>query len=76
MEPGAEWLLVPGLAFDSQGTRLGHGGGFIDRLLASEPEALSIGCGWECQWCDHPLPQEDHDRPIAHVVTEAGIHSI
>lgn len=63
--------LVPGIAYDRRGTRLGRGGGFYDRLLAG---VVSPVCGvfFACQKADD-LPQEAHDRPLDMVVTECGV---
>ena len=72
----ADWVVVPGLGFDEAGSRLGHGGGYIDRLLVGQPQHTIIGCAWSCQAMESPLPMEDHDRPVGHVVTERSIHSV
>lgn len=63
-------VLVPLNAFDSQGFRLGYGGGYFDRTLAALP-VLAVGVGFELGRVDSVLPQP-HDRPMAWLVTEAG----
>ena len=71
MQPQA--LLIPLVAFDSQGYRLGYGGGFFDRTLSSlQPRPLSIGVGFELSRVDtiHPQP---HDERLDAIVTEAGV---
>lgn len=66
--------VVPGLAFDREGRRLGQGGGHIDALLARlRPGALRVGVAFEVQVLDRPLPQEAHDVRVHLVVTEQGI---
>lgn len=66
-------ILVPGLAFDSQGGRLGRGGGFYDRFLARVPPgALLVGVCFEVQVLDR-VPREAHDRPVHVVVTERRV---
>ncbi len=65
-------VLVPGLAFDPEGHRLGQGGGHYDRLLARlRPGAWRIGVGWAFQTVP-ALPVEDHDQRVHAVVTEEG----
>lgn len=54
-------VLVPGIAFDRQGRRLGYGKGFYDRLLAKNPEILSIGIGYQEQFSKDLLPQDPWD---------------
>jgi 5-formyltetrahydrofolate cyclo-ligase len=78
-EPGAhartlapDVLLIPLLAFDAQGTRLGYGGGFYDRTLASLATKRAIGIAYAGQEVDE-LPCHDHDHPLDAVVTEAGV---
>ncbi|MDK2849072.1 MAG: 5-formyltetrahydrofolate cyclo-ligase [Desulfuromonadales bacterium] len=63
-------VLVPGVAFDLEGYRLGYGKGFYDRVLcgAGRP-ALSIGLCFELQVVDR-LPVEDHDQCLDLVITE------
>jgi 5-formyltetrahydrofolate cyclo-ligase len=66
-------VLVPGLAFDRRGTRLGHGLGYYDRLLARLPKAaLRIGV-IPSQLVVDRLPADDHDVPMTHVATEHGV---
>ncbi|HRP96695.1 MAG TPA: 5-formyltetrahydrofolate cyclo-ligase [Rhodocyclaceae bacterium] len=63
-------VLVPLNAFDARGYRLGYGGGYFDRTLASLP-ALAIGVGFELGRSDSVYPQA-HDQPMDWIVTEAG----
>ncbi len=66
-------LLVPLLGFDQQGYRLGYGGGYYDRTLASfRQRPHAIGVGFEVGRLDsiHPFP---HDIPMDAIVTEDGI---
>ncbi len=59
-------ILVPGVAFDRQGRRLGRGKGFYDRLLARTP-ALKVGVCFDFQLLDH-IPVEAHDIPMGIMV--------
>ena len=62
-------VLVPGLAFDRAGNRLGRGRGYFDRLLARLPRSIpTIGLCFRFQLLDH-LPTGPHDRPVHAVVT-------
>ncbi len=54
-----DFVLVPGLAFDPNGRRLGRGQGHYDRLLAGV-EALKCGIGFDVQWLES-IPQEPCD---------------
>jgi len=68
-------LLVPGVAFDARGGRLGFGGGFYDRLLSSVPPSagsrpLAVGLAFECQVVPK-VPTEPSDRRVDALVTEA-----
>lgn len=64
-------LLVPLLAFDRRGGRLGYGGGYYDRTLAAAAFA-TIGCGFAVQEVDR-VPTETHDHALDAVATEAGV---
>lgn len=61
--------LIPGLAFDEQGGRLGWGRGYFDRLLAkSECRALKVGVAWPWQIVSK-IPREAHDVTMDFMVT-------
>ena len=69
-------VLVPGLAFDYQGNRIGFGAGYYDRFLPKlRPDAVIIGVAFSCQLFDN-LPSEDHDFKIPLLVTEKGMIKI
>ncbi|MEI9931745.1 MAG: 5-formyltetrahydrofolate cyclo-ligase [Rhizomicrobium sp.] len=65
-------LLVPLLAFDVRGTRLGYGGGFYDRTLHALSAKRAIGVAFAGQEADE-LPCHDHDHPLDTVITEKGV---
>jgi 5-formyltetrahydrofolate cyclo-ligase len=65
-------VLVPLLAFDRTGGRLGYGGGYYDRTLASLPHALAIGFAFAAQEAPE-VPVGPHDFRLRMVATEAGI---
>ena len=64
-------LLVPLLAFDAAGHRLGFGGGFYDRTLTAL-QVPAIGIAYAGQEAAS-LPQEAHDRTLDKIVTEQGV---
>ena len=68
-------VLVPGVAFDRAGVRLGRGLGFYDRAFpASAPSApLLIGVAYQIQLVD-ALPRVETDRRVDAVITELGLH--
>jgi len=65
-------VLVPGVAFDESGGRLGRGAGLWDRALADARGAVIFGVGYELQIID-TVPRDEHDRPVDALLTEAGI---
>lgn len=63
--------IVPGLAFDGQGARLGHGKGYYDRLLKRlSPHALRLGLAFGCQILPS-IPYCEHDVRVHKVLTES-----
>lgn len=65
-------LIVPLLAFDDAGGRLGYGGGYYDRTLAGLRDGLVVGLALEAQRVDE-VPTEPTDTPLPWIVTEAGV---
>ncbi len=65
-------LLIPLLAFDAAGGRLGYGGGFYDRTLAALPGCLRLGCAFAAQQVD-AVPVGPYDVRMDAVATENGI---
>ena len=69
-DPGAiDLVIVPGLAFDGCGGRLGFGGGFYDRFLA-RVQAPKIGLVYACLRLQE-IPVASHDVPVDIVLTES-----
>ena len=56
-------VLMPGLAFDPQGHRIGYGGGFYDKFLAAEPGHPTLALCYEFQMLPH-LETEEFDMPV------------
>ena len=68
-------LLMPLVAFDDHGNRLGMGGGYYDRLLgsvANESRPLLVGVAHAVQRSATPLPSADWDVPLDAAMTETG----
>jgi 5-formyltetrahydrofolate cyclo-ligase len=71
-------LLVPMLAYDLEGGRLGYGGGYYDRTLAALRAAgpvTAVGIAYAAQRMDG-LPRETHDQPLDWIVTESEVWEI
>lgn len=76
-ESGPAVLLVPGLAFDRAGGRLGRGGGFYDRFLAGlPPSGLSRILGLCPYPLDKKIPLEPHDIRVQGLLTKQGLQLI
>ena len=56
-------VLMPGLAFDPQGHRIGYGGGFYDKFLQQEPNHPTLALCYDFQLLAH-LETEEHDIPV------------
>lgn len=70
-------IIVPFLAFDRRGTRLGQGGGYYDATLEhlrAQKDTQAIGMGYSQQAVLFNLPCEDHDQPLDWVITPKEAH--
>ena len=67
-------VMVPGVAFDYEGGRTGHGKGYYDKLLTSARlDAPLVAVAFECQMFPE-IPMADHDIYMDHVITEDRIY--
>lgn len=65
-------LLVPMLAFDRLGNRLGYGAGYYDRTLAALAPVDAIGCAYSAQEMAS-IPATSHDMRLSVIATETGL---
>jgi len=65
-------VIVPGLAYDTHGYRLGRGGGYYDRYLSELPGDVAL---WGLCYSRfiRTLPRDTHDRPVGLIITEEGV---
>lgn len=68
-------FLLPGLAFDRAGNRLGWGHGHYDATLAAAPGALRVGLAFACQVVDR-VPSEPHDARLHVLITETATYDV
>jgi 5-formyltetrahydrofolate cyclo-ligase len=71
-------LLVPLMAFDRKGYRLGYGGGFYDRtleVLRAKKSIVAIGIAYAAQEVGH-VPRGPHDQPLDYVMTEREVFKV
>ncbi|AFU59189.1 putative 5-formyltetrahydrofolate cyclo-ligase [Candidatus Nitrososphaera gargensis Ga9.2] len=66
-------LVVPGIAFDRKGYRLGYGKGYYDKFLAKRKVVFSIGLAYSFQLLDNNLPLGEHDKRLDAIATEDRI---
>jgi 5-formyltetrahydrofolate cyclo-ligase len=75
--PMKQWsfdlVVVPTLGFDLRRNRVGWGGGFFDRFLASQPKALKVGLAYESGFVKAGLPVEPYDISLDIIITEKRI---
>lgn len=60
-------IIVPAVAFDKQGHRLGRGGGYYDRFLKTQPHAQLIGVGYDFQLVEE-VPVGHHDQKMNRII--------
>lgn len=61
-------VIVPGVAFDRKGNRLGYGGGYYDRFFQKEPLHQRIAIAYDFQIFDK-IPAEEHDKTVDLIIT-------
>lgn len=64
-----ELIIVPAVAYDRRGNRVGRGKGYYDRLL-SDTTATKIGVGYDFQLIEEDIPAEQHDVAVDIVITD------
>jgi len=68
-------IVVPGVAFDRRGGRVGHGKGYYDRLLEqARPDTTLVALAFDCQLVEQ-VPMQPHDAHMHMVVTETAVHA-
>ncbi len=60
-------ILVPGVAFDAKGRRLGRGGGYYDRFIKKQTHAVLVGVGYDFQLVDE-VPAARHDQRVHRII--------
>jgi 5-formyltetrahydrofolate cyclo-ligase len=69
---GIDFILMPGLAFDQSGGRVGYGGGFYDRYISSLPkdeEIAKVAIAYDFQIVDH-VPMSKYDIPVDRIIVD------
>jgi 5,10-methenyltetrahydrofolate synthetase len=67
-------VLVPCVACTADGYRLGYGGGYFDRWLATHPDVTAVGIAWSGGLIESSVFEpQDHDQPLTLVLTERGV---
>lgn len=68
-------IIVPGVAFDREGGRTGHGKGYYDKLLEhARPDTPLVALAFECQLFDK-IPMQEHDVFMDKVITEKAVYT-
>ena len=66
-------LIVPGVAFDKYGYRIGYGKGYYDRFIKENDFRFSIGLGFQFQLLDSKLPHSSFDQRLDAIATERNV---
>ena len=66
-------IVVPGLAFDPEGYRVGYGAGLYDRILPQYSQAKTVGVAFDFQIVME-LPRNEHDVPVSQIVTDKRVY--
>jgi 5-formyltetrahydrofolate cyclo-ligase len=66
-------LIVPGIAFDKYGYRVGYGKGYYDRFIQNNECHFSLGLGFEFQLLNHRLPYTHFDLSLDAIATESNM---
>lgn len=64
-------ILVPGVAFDIAGGRMGMGAGYYDRFLAEVATERCVGVAWDIQVVSESIPMDVHDKRLGALITDA-----
>jgi len=67
-----EVAIIPMIAFDAKGSRLGYGAGYYDRFLKKNPHIIKIGISFSCQE-EVFIPSDSNDIQMDYIVTERGV---
>jgi 5-formyltetrahydrofolate cyclo-ligase len=67
-------LIVPGIAFDSHGYRIGYGFGYYDKYLTNKKYSKCFGLAYDFQFIKNRVPAFAYDRKIDALVTESRTH--
>ena len=65
-------IVVPAVAYDHEGNRLGMGAGYYDRFIPQASKAVLIGAIWSSQMVDY-VPSNQYDQPVHYLLREDGI---
>lgn len=67
-------LIVPGIAFDYYGYRIGYGHGYYDKYMTNGKFSKAIGLAYDLQVTKSPIPKSEYDKKIDALFTESGFH--
>lgn len=70
---GIDLVIMPGIAFDKNGGRIGYGGGYYDRFLQKDCDGEIIALAYEDQVIEH-IPMDNHDIRVQKLITETNLY--